>query len=398
MPDSGKVKQMKKVLVITFAALLIGSSPNGTIRAQDKDVSCEQYKYNPDKPVRCLIELLKDESAFNRAHAAANLGKLGPKAAEAVPALAELINDKDPNVRKEVFEALVKIADGSELSPAGRVLVKALAEHIDYQPIRHYAFEGLARLHRNRRLIGWQPLPGWVGLYPPGQKLYGRPVVSNDGKSYSQTLSTSNIGNATSHTLKETLLRDPSIEQKYAAETLARTPNPPKVFYAGQRRVLVWDLGEVRDIVIGECNASRMVVLLGPEKALIRESCVYIAEYKKPSEETTVKFSDEQLAFFDRAEAALEKPPRTNFRRTFALFEPLAKGMSSSLVRDYVGFPDQEFSIGDNMLVETYELLDRSTIVLRYAGSKDSYGGISWQLVYANRTEDKPEKIREFIK
>jgi hypothetical protein len=57
--------------------------------------------------VRFFIRMLKYEN--HRCAAARALGKLGPGAKSAIPALSELLNDKNEDVRKVASAALEKI-------------------------------------------------------------------------------------------------------------------------------------------------------------------------------------------------------------------------------------------------------------------------------------------------
>lgn len=54
-----------------------------------------------------LIRMLKDEKF--RCAAARALGKLGPEAKSAIPALSELLNDTNEDIRKAASKALEKI-------------------------------------------------------------------------------------------------------------------------------------------------------------------------------------------------------------------------------------------------------------------------------------------------
>lgn len=56
-----------------------------------------------------MISLLKDDTWEMRRGAAWILGKLGPDAKEAVPALTEALNDANPSVRLQAQESLKKI-------------------------------------------------------------------------------------------------------------------------------------------------------------------------------------------------------------------------------------------------------------------------------------------------
>ena len=76
--------------------------------------------------------------------------------------------------------------------------------------------------------------------------------------------------------------------------------------------------------------------------------------------------------------------------------------MSYLEVISYSGEPDQIFMLGDGMAVAIYELLDESTIVLKFSSPskifRESLESGVWKLKYANRTMSGPEATQEFIK
>jgi HEAT repeat protein len=63
--------------------------------------------------VPSMISLLKDDDLEMRRGAAWILGKVGPEAKDAVPALTEALNDSNPAVRTKAAEALKKIKGGN---------------------------------------------------------------------------------------------------------------------------------------------------------------------------------------------------------------------------------------------------------------------------------------------
>ena len=63
-----------------------------------------------------LTELLKDNSAKVRAHAACALGEIGAPAKPAVPALAELLKDPDETVRRQAVKAVMHIHPGPQVT------------------------------------------------------------------------------------------------------------------------------------------------------------------------------------------------------------------------------------------------------------------------------------------
>jgi len=60
-----------------------------------------------------MISLLKDDTWEMRRGAAWILGKVGPEAKDAVPALTEALNDSNPAVRTNAQEALKKVKGGN---------------------------------------------------------------------------------------------------------------------------------------------------------------------------------------------------------------------------------------------------------------------------------------------
>src|SRR5262245_134397 len=68
--------------------------------------------------VRGLIEQLKAPDARVRASAVESLGKMGPRAARAVPTLIEILLKDDENVRHRAATALAELGDVDEVAPA----------------------------------------------------------------------------------------------------------------------------------------------------------------------------------------------------------------------------------------------------------------------------------------
>lgn len=70
------------------------------------------------KSVSDLIDALEDNYWLHRSRAAESLGKLGPQAREAVPALRNALGDSHIEVRRDVTEALGKIGfDAADVVP-----------------------------------------------------------------------------------------------------------------------------------------------------------------------------------------------------------------------------------------------------------------------------------------
>jgi HEAT repeat protein len=83
-------------------------------------VACNHALLGMDKEiVPHMISLLKDDEWEMRRGAAWILGKLGPEAKEAVPALTEALNDSNAAVRTKAEESLKKIRgeEGASMKP-----------------------------------------------------------------------------------------------------------------------------------------------------------------------------------------------------------------------------------------------------------------------------------------
>jgi hypothetical protein len=87
-------------------------SPNSNLKAAAAVVL---GRIGPDArdAVPALIELLGDEDLSVRELATVVLGRIGPDARDAVPALIKLLGDEDGEVRRQTAEALVHIGRGS---------------------------------------------------------------------------------------------------------------------------------------------------------------------------------------------------------------------------------------------------------------------------------------------
>ncbi|MEP6849140.1 MAG: HEAT repeat domain-containing protein [Acidobacteriota bacterium] len=375
------------------------------VEKEDTDV-CSQLKLAREKPLSFWTAKLKAPDPGSRLCATKSLARLGPGANDAVPMLIAAINDRDPTVRNQVYDALVKIADGNDSGRAGYALIHILAESKPLSAPHELALRALVDIYKTRRLLG-AVLPGWPDIYPSGTMAMGdfrRPVISSDHKSYSQSAALSSVGNASAWELEETLARNPAFTSKYADESIRAERIQPKVFLAGKRKVLVWNLSENKEQAASWASVNRrIVVLLGNDKVWISEFHGQFA-YTTASRDTPWKptFTNEQLAFFDRAEKALESPPRTDFRRTVALFTYLKKGMSNFDVKLYAGKPDKMFLIAPGSAVAVYELLDGSSVLLRFSNpavtSRNFSENEDWKLEYANLTDSSGHAVTEFVK
>jgi HEAT repeat protein len=67
-----------------------------------------------------LAEALRDQDAFVRREAANSLGRFGPDAKQAVPALLAAAQDRQPKVRQAASQALKQIDPDSMSKTAAR--------------------------------------------------------------------------------------------------------------------------------------------------------------------------------------------------------------------------------------------------------------------------------------
>jgi HEAT repeat protein len=114
------------------------------LRSEDRDVRDRAFKalhkIGDPSSVPGLIEALKDEDF--RKTAAKDIRKIGPEAKAAVPALSEVLKDKNILVRTEAARALGQI--GSEAKAAVPALVEALKD--EYAIIRLLAADALGKI------------------------------------------------------------------------------------------------------------------------------------------------------------------------------------------------------------------------------------------------------------
>ena len=62
-------------------------------------------------PCSSLIQLLNDESTYTRSNAIRTLGAIGSEAKDSVPALIQLSEDQNQNLRNLAQEAITKIIE-----------------------------------------------------------------------------------------------------------------------------------------------------------------------------------------------------------------------------------------------------------------------------------------------
>jgi hypothetical protein len=105
------------LFVLLFVSLTESSYAQGQPKAEKQNEAVYQ-----GKTVSQWIEALKDKDKGTRIAAAFALGKIGPAAKDAVPALIEALKDKDRDVRSTAAQAL------SGIGPAAKAAVPALTE------------------------------------------------------------------------------------------------------------------------------------------------------------------------------------------------------------------------------------------------------------------------------
>lgn len=96
-------------------AELIAAAKSGETAARLKAIA-QLGAEGSEAAVEPLAQLLKDESAEIRAHAAAALGEIGGPAKSAAPALVELLKDEDAQVRRQGVHAIMAIRPGPKVT------------------------------------------------------------------------------------------------------------------------------------------------------------------------------------------------------------------------------------------------------------------------------------------
>ena len=98
-----------------------------------------------EKAVPALVRALKDKNEYVRQWAASALGKIGPKAEKAVPALTEALKDRWPGIRAQ--DAAVALG---KIGPAAEKAVPALTEALKDEKVyvRKAAKEALAKIQQ----------------------------------------------------------------------------------------------------------------------------------------------------------------------------------------------------------------------------------------------------------
>ena len=344
---------MKKLASLLLYVLFTASG-YGQVR-ETLSPECERVKYSQEKPISCWIELLNGGIPSTRKWAVEALAKLGPRAGVAVPALAVHLKDEDWQVRIAVVDALEKVAGGDPDSAATDALIEALKDNSP-KSVRGSALQALYAIwgKADASRVSAEPLAGWFGIFQMMPRGYAyrfeRPVVSADGKAYSQTMHYSWMGGRVDYG-SYTLARDPMFKERYSAESLRRDAHPPRALKVGGRSAWLWDSGD----------GYRLVILLGVDKAWIVE------RHGGPISNASPESNPEDASFFARAEAALNAPPRTDFRLTPNTFNVLKKG---SLISDVVlwlgGSTLSCQDVGDGMCVMEYRLSDFSSVMLRF--------------------------------
>jgi len=104
---------MFAVALAAFAAACSATRPPAVPTAASGEVAPENAPPlaadEPARKIAVLVEMLGDEEAWLRATAAENLGRMGPAAKAAVPALRKALGDEDRRVRAAAFDALTRI-------------------------------------------------------------------------------------------------------------------------------------------------------------------------------------------------------------------------------------------------------------------------------------------------
>lgn len=206
------------------------------------------------------------------------------------------------------------------------------------------------------------PLAGWLGVFPEMTN-YGRtftaPVVTADKDKkpviYRQSVKYDWLGGDLRQ-FEVTLARDPAFKEKYAADTLRKEAKPPTEVKVGKKAGWLWELERQE----GKFDAvvNRLVIPLAEDKALIVED-------KSGRKEIMLDLA----ATLDlaRMTAALDAPPRTDFKRNLDAFRVLKKGTPYSEIEAWVGHADKSDKNPNGVIVLEYKMPDGGRVLLTFA-------------------------------
>ena len=217
-------------------------------------------------------------------------------------------------------------------------------------------WSGLAAAAADRPAHPPAPRAGWFGVFLPSPSMYTltftAPVVNDPKKptAYRQTARYEWIGGRY-EVIEVTLARDPALAKTYADAALKDPPVPQKVA-VGKTTGLLWDLRT--DGAKFDAVSRRLVVPLADAKVVIFEQRGFgldLVEFARKHNLAAIA-------------AALDRPPRTDFRRTLDDFKVLQKNISYGEVVAWVGPADADIGSGMHLLV--YNLPDGSRVLLGF--------------------------------
>ncbi len=319
------------------------------------------------------------------------LGGMGRQAEGAVPAIARRLSDEAQPVRLEAVDTLERIAQGDRTHPAAVALVEALKDAA-HEEVSSRAGEALKAIFATaKRTQTRNALAGWYGVLSRfgGHSAVGElsaPIVSADGAAYRQTISFFFPGGYDRRS-SVTMVRDPRLAERYSAEQLAGEPRPP-------RRVRVfgydaWDW-DPEKLAPGFGCRSRRVILLAPDKALEVEStdssCFDLDTSGRNRVEVPLSAAEyaSRRTALEQIAAALDAPPRSDFRLRRESLAAVQKGATIWEVEAWLSYPDDWLVTGEDQYVHTYILPDGARAVLTYRAIQDParYGAPQPRLEY----------------
>jgi hypothetical protein len=197
-------------------------------------------------------------------------------------------------------------------------------------------------------------LAGWLGVFPEQSgyvRTFKEPVVNKDKTTYQQTVEFGWMGNDYREA-KATLVRDPAFKTAHTAEALKKLDAKP--IKIGKKDA--WTMPAGKD---GNFQLTKIIVPLGEDKALIIEG----------TGGTHPTFLTDLASSIDpeKAAAALEKTPRTDFGRKLEDFQALKKDMTEADVKAWLGHPDHETSSSEYIM--EYQLPDKSRVLIAFPRS-----------------------------
>lgn len=221
-------------------------------------------------------------------------------------------------------------------------------------------------------LTGQEPAPkkdimaGWPGVFVNVgnyQATFKKPEISEDKKSYRQTVNYSWLGGRLESN-DVTLARGEKYTKDYTGAALLKNADPPELVKVGDFTGWHW-------------KEKKLVAVMLDKDRILLVKCLF--------DGSPVDFAG-KFSLKDCAKA-LDNPPRADSSRQLESFRQLKKGMSYQAVVDWVGHANKD--VGSGIHIMEYRLEDGTRTLLGFPDFK--------QLLYVKH-EDKNGKTTDLVK